>query len=88
MNLTNDNDLGCRQVAVVGGLDAMASLIVRHFPSFHFCPSDAQANYGECKANEKSTKESRAEYQDQDLDLLVVVLGVLVNLVEKDTRNR
>lgn len=88
MNLTNDNDLGCRQVAVVRGLDAMASLIVRHFPSFHCFPSDAQAKNGGRKASEKSFREKPAEHQDQDLDLLVVVLGVLVNLVEKDTKNR
>eukprot|EP00250_Pteridium_aquilinum_P009658 c18835_g1_i1 orf=139-2943(+) len=88
MNLTNDNDLGCRQVAVVGGLDALASLIVKHFPSFQSFPSNVEKRNRDRKANEKFTKDIQAEYQDQDLDLLVVVLGVLVNLVEKDTRNR
>ncbi|KAI5069519.1 hypothetical protein GOP47_0015820 [Adiantum capillus-veneris] len=78
MNLTNDNELGCRRVAIVGGLDAMASLIVRLFPSFRSFPSNVQGGGGE----------TPQELKDQDLDLLVVVLGVLVNLVEKDTKNR
>ncbi|MCO5549343.1 hypothetical protein L7F22_002812 [Adiantum nelumboides] len=86
MNLTNDNELGCRRVAIVGGLDAMASLIVRLFPSFHSFPSNLKGEVGETP--QKVIKASETESKDQDMDLLVVVLGVLVNLVEKDTKNR
>lgn len=78
MNLTNDNDLGCRQVAASGGLDAMASLITEHYPSFL-----SVSNRG--VQRERFTEKGS---NDQDLDLLVVILGVLVNLVEKDCRNR
>ncbi|MCO5548529.1 hypothetical protein L7F22_001989 [Adiantum nelumboides] len=86
MNLTNDNELGCRRVAIVGGLDAMASLIVRLFPSFHSSPSNLEGEVGETP--QKFIKASQTGSKDQDMDLLVVVLGVLVNLVEKDTKNR
>jgi len=33
MNLTNDNPVGCFQVAACGGLGVIASLLVAHFPS-------------------------------------------------------
>jgi hypothetical protein len=33
MNLTNDNPVGCFQVAACGGLGVIASLLVVHFPS-------------------------------------------------------
>jgi hypothetical protein len=94
MNLTNDNPIGCHQVAVCGGLDTMASLIVDHYPLFQChlfasskhtgkdTSSESPAN-GSCSFNQKDEPLS-----DQDLDLLVVILGVLVNLVEKDTGNR
>lgn len=88
MNLTNDNDLGCRQVAADGGLDAVALLIAKHFPSFQSVSLKVRRRNGEDKGNNRIKQESDANHQDQDLDLLVVVLGVLVNLVEKDTRNR
>lgn len=94
MNLTNDNPIGCHQVAVCGGLDTMASLIVDHYPLFQShlfassknrgkdISSESPVN-GSCGLNQKDEQLS-----DQDLDLLVVILGVLVNLVEKDTGNR
>ena len=86
MNLTNDNDLGCRQVAAAGGLDAMALLIANHFPSFRtVCPRSLRK-----KAEEDNSKSISPETDvvQQDLDLLVVILGVLVNMVEKNTSNR
>ncbi|KAH7287577.1 hypothetical protein KP509_32G063200 [Ceratopteris richardii] len=88
MNLTNDNELGCRRVAIVGGLDAMASLIVKLFPSFHSFPSDVPRRDGGQRDTKRVNTTSSTNAEDQDLDLLVVILGVLVNLVEKDTRNR
>jgi hypothetical protein len=83
MNLTNDNDLGCRQVAAAGGLDAMALLIANHFPSFRTVSHRS-------KAEEKNEKPISPETNvvQQDLDLLVVILGVLVNMVEKNSSNR
>ncbi|KAG5246915.1 wings apart protein [Salix suchowensis] len=32
MNLTNDNPIGCQQIAVCGGLETMSTLIAGHFP--------------------------------------------------------
>ncbi|KAJ1417619.1 Wings apart-like protein [Sesbania bispinosa] len=52
MNLTNDNPVGCQQIAAYGGLETMSMLIADH-----------------------------------ELDFLVAILGLLVNLVEKDGRN-
>lgn len=94
MNLTNDNPIGCHQVAVCGGLDTMASLIVDHYPLFqsHLFSSSKHTRKDtstESPANGSCTFSQRDEaLSDQDLDLLVVILGVLVNLVEKDTGNR
>nr|CAD1844372.1 unnamed protein product [Ananas comosus var. bracteatus] len=64
MNLTNDNPVGCQQIAACGGLDTMVSLIVQHIPSFDL------------------------HLSDHELDFLVAILGLLVNLVEKDSQNR
>eukprot|EP01018_Ginkgo_biloba_P033675 Gb_07895 [translate_table: standard] len=94
MNLTNDNPLGCHQVAACGGLDTMASLIVGHYPLFqsHLFTSGRQKGNGTHLdlANIRSSSDDHSDeaLSDQDLDLLVVILGVLVNLVEKDTGNR
>jgi hypothetical protein len=80
MNLTNDNPVGCQQIAASGGLETLSSLIACHFPSFSSClppfgiESDIQ--------NEKNLR------PDQESDFLVAILGLLVNLVEKDGRNR
>uniref|UniRef100_A0A7N0TK63 Wings apart-like protein C-terminal domain-containing protein n=1 Tax=Kalanchoe fedtschenkoi TaxID=63787 RepID=A0A7N0TK63_KALFE len=81
MNLSNDNPIGCRQIAAHGGLESLSSLIARHFPFFNSPPP-------------LPSKLSLEEHQngthlnDQDIDLLVAILGLLVNLVEKDSRNR
>lgn len=87
MNLANENPTGCRQIASCGGLETMISLIASHFPSF-------------CKSLplESETEEDSLCFQldcqndrhltDQELDFLVAILGLLVNLVEKDGQNR
>ncbi|CAK9152507.1 unnamed protein product [Ilex paraguariensis] len=91
MNLTNDNPVGCQQIAACGGLETMSSLIAGHFPLFssYFPPSS------ELRENGLSSQSSiEVEHQndrhlnDQQLDFLVAILGLLVNLVEKDGCNR
>lgn len=82
MNLTNDNSVGCRQVAACGGLESMAELIVGHFPSFTRSPLFSEMEMpGTCHQKDK-------HLTDQELDFLVAILGLLVNLVEKDGINR
>ncbi|CAN1149809.1 Wings apart-like protein 1 [Linum perenne] len=75
MNSTNENPVGCRQVGACRGLEAMSSLIADHFPSFDSSTSLCNG-----------MKEGRLT--DQELDFLVAILGLLVNLVEKDGQNR
>ncbi|CAA7020793.1 unnamed protein product [Microthlaspi erraticum] len=79
MNLTNDNAIGCRQVGGCRGLESMAELIARHFPSFTRSPL-----FSEMEMSQKKDK----HLTDQELDFLVAILGLLVNLVEKDGVNR
>ena len=86
MNLTNDNDLGCRQVAAAGGLDAMALLIANHFPSFQTICCKSHKRKAEEEGDRMISRET--DVAQQDLDLLVVILGVLVNMVEKNASNR
>lgn len=82
MNLTNDNSVGCRQVATCGGLESMAELIAGHFPSFTSSPLFSQMEMpGTCHKKDK-------HLTDQELDFLVAILGLLVNLVEKNGINR
>lgn len=78
MNLTNNNPVGCRQVANCGGLHAVSSLLVAYFPK----PSvEALQGPGpKLKGKDSNT--------DQDLEMVVVALGVLCNLVERDEGNR
>jgi hypothetical protein len=78
MNLTNNNPVGCRQVANCGGLDAVSSLLVAYFPK----PSveALQVPGSKLKGKDSNT--------DQDLEMVVVALGVLCNLVERDEGNR
>ncbi|CAN1810716.1 Wings apart-like protein 1 [Linum perenne] len=71
MNLTNENPVGCRQVAACRGLETMSSLIADHFPLF-----------------DSPSYRSEGCLTDQELDFLVAILGLLVNLVEKDGQNR
>ncbi|CAH8372284.1 unnamed protein product [Eruca vesicaria subsp. sativa] len=79
MNLTNDNAVGCRQVGGCRGLESMAELIAKHFPSFTRSPL-----FSEMSSHQKKDK----HLTDQELDFLVAILGLLVNLVEKDGVNR
>jgi hypothetical protein len=81
MNLTNGNSVGCREVAACGGLESMAELVVGHFPSFTRSPLYSQMESGTCHQKDK-------HLTDQELDFLVAILGLLVNLVEKNGINR
>jgi hypothetical protein len=67
--------MGCQQIAACGGLDLMASVIIKHFPMFDNSNSNGQ------------TKDNK-HLKDYELDLLVAILGLLVNLVEKNSGNR
>ncbi|KAJ6416568.1 hypothetical protein OIU84_002429 [Salix udensis] len=87
MNLTNDNPTGCQQIAACGGLETMSSLIAGHFPLF----SSSISFFGEMQDDSLSIplkNQNDIHLTDQQLDLLVAILGLLVNLVEKDGNNR
>ncbi|THG15258.1 hypothetical protein TEA_029700 [Camellia sinensis var. sinensis] len=91
MNLTNDNPVGCQQIAACGGLETLSSLIAGHFPSF----SSSLPPFSGVRNDTMSSKSSlEVDHQndsllsDQELDFLVAILGLLVNLVEKDGHNR
>lgn len=86
MNLTNDNPVGCQQIAAYGGLETMSMLIAGHFPSFSSSLSFTQIK-GSSPRTEKDHLCDR-HLTDHELDFLVAILGLLVNLVEKDGRNR
>ena len=87
MNLTNDNYVGCQQIASCGGMETMCSLIANHFPSF--CSTSSTLN--DLKVHTSYLKfepPNDNHLTDQELDFLVAILGLLVNLVEKDGHNR
>ncbi|KAG5516870.1 hypothetical protein RHGRI_037564 [Rhododendron griersonianum] len=90
MNLTNDNPMGCQQIAACGGLETLSSLIAGHYPSF----SSSLSPFRDISDNTLSNSNLEIEHQneshlsDQELDFLVAILGLLVNLVEKDGENR
>jgi hypothetical protein len=90
MNLTNDNPIGCCQVAVCGGLGVIASLLVAHFPSPQsgLQEEGLEHRIGSLRHGSSEMLEGKSGQADQDLDLVVVALGVLCNLVEKDEGNR
>ncbi|KAL5839596.1 hypothetical protein ACOSQ4_012204 [Xanthoceras sorbifolium] len=81
MNLTNDNPVGCRQIASCGGLETMSMLIANHFPSFSSSFSPPSGSFD-------AEHQGDRHLTDQELDFLVAILGLLVNLVEKDGHNR
>ncbi|XP_014508622.1 uncharacterized protein LOC106768155 [Vigna radiata var. radiata] len=86
MNLTNDNPIGCHQIATYGGLETMSMLIACHFPSF-----SSPLSFDQIKENAAgNTKDPQSDRHltDHELDFLVAILGLLVNLVEKDGHNR
>ncbi|KAL6991034.1 hypothetical protein U1Q18_009157 [Sarracenia purpurea var. burkii] len=91
MNLTNDNPVGCQQIAASGGLETLSSLIACHFPTF----SSSLPPFIELRENTLSSNSNlevdhqhASHLSDQELDFLVAILGLLVNLVEKDGYNR
>ncbi|KAI4296697.1 hypothetical protein L6164_036637 [Bauhinia variegata] len=84
MNLTNDNPVGCQQIAAYGGLETMSSLIAGHFPSFSSSSLSFPLNTSKSKTDLKDDR----HLNDHELDFLVAILGLLVNLVEKDSHNR
>lgn len=91
MNLTNDNHVGCQQIASSGGLDTMASLIFSHFPSFDLHSStnrEFEKTITFSKQTDASWCPKKKHLNDHELDFLVAILGLLVNLVEKDSQNR
>lgn len=87
MNLTNDNPVGCQKIALHGGLETMSLLIAGHFPSF----SSTSSSFSQIRENTSKgaiSNPSEAHLTDHELDFLVAILGLLVNLVEKDSQNR
>lgn len=87
MNLTNDNPVGCREIAAYGGLETMSSLIAGHFPSFS-SSSSPSSNIQENSSSSDLDHQNDLHLTDQELEFLVAILGLLVNLVEKDGHNR
>lgn len=93
MNLTNDNPVGCRQIAECGGLETMASVIACHYPAFGSSSSSSSSvceieEYGVKIEFEEVKPPNKQQISDQEMDLLVAILGLLVNMVEKDDNNR
>ncbi|CAL4934159.1 unnamed protein product [Urochloa decumbens] len=101
MNLANDNPSGCEQIASCGGINTMASLIIKHFPSFDFSMNKSYQLKGVSSGHDvnvnqdllssqsgKAQQVKTKQLRDHELDFLVAILGLLVNLVEKDGLNR
>ncbi|MBA0789365.1 hypothetical protein Gotri_025691 [Gossypium trilobum] len=87
MNLTNGNPLGCKQIAASGALETLSTLIACHFPSFcSYLPriSEMEENSLRVELHNQNDR----PLTDPELDFLVAILGLLVNLVEKDEHNR
>ncbi|KAL6544792.1 hypothetical protein OROMI_023654 [Orobanche minor] len=87
MNLTNDNPEGCRQIASCGGLEILSSLIAGHFSSFSTSLQHVDSGLSS-KSSPRVNQRNNTPLTDRELDFLVALLGLLVNLVEKDGRNR
>lgn len=87
MNLTNENPAGCQQIAAYGGLETMPLIIAGHFPSFSSLPLSFVQIKGNTSKIPKDHQHDR-HLTDHELDFLVAILGLLVNLVEKDGHNR
>ncbi|KAH6790562.1 WAPL apart-like protein regulation of protein [Perilla frutescens var. frutescens] len=91
MNLANDNPEGCQQITKHGGLEILSSLIAGHFPSFSLSMPQSVNIRGSSlspKLSSRIDQQSNTDLTDQELDFLVAILGLLVNMVEKDGRNR
>lgn len=92
MNLTNDNTVGCQQIAACGGLEILSSLVASHFPIFtrylYAAHKNSRENSLLSRSRVEDTNQNDVHLTDAELDLLVAILGLLVNLVEKDGSNR
>lgn len=91
MNLTNDNPVGCKQIASCGGLEVLSALISGHYPSYSSTSSlcsQAEDSIAQLECGSELQSEDDNHFTDQEIDFLVAILGLLVNLVEKDNRNR
>lgn len=87
MNLTNDNPLGCKQIASSGALETLSTLLACHFPSFcSYLPRISEME--ENSLHVEHHNQNDRPLTDPELDFLVAILGLLVNLVEKDEHNR
>ena len=89
MNLTNDSAVGCQQIATCGGLETLSSLIAGHFPSFSLFTS-GERKETPLLTSTKLVFESQKDIRlnEQELDFLVTILGLLVNMVENNSDNR
>lgn len=91
MNLTNDNTVGCQQIAACGGLEILSSLVASHFPIFTrylYAHGNTRENSLLSRSFVEVANQNDVHLTDAELDLLVAILGLLVNLVEKDGPNR
>ncbi|GAB4826931.1 hypothetical protein Ancab_033809 [Ancistrocladus abbreviatus] len=91
MNLTNDNVVGSQQIADCGGLETVSSLIACHFPSFSssITPlNDPRDITSFSNPIIEIGSQTDTHLTEQELDLLVAILGLLVNMVEKNGHNR
>ncbi|GMJ14159.1 Wings apart-like protein 1 [Hibiscus trionum] len=87
MNLTNDNPLGCQKIAAYGAIEILSTLIASHFPSFcSYLPRAREIKEASLSVDLDDWND--IPLTDPELDLLVAILGLLVNLVEKDEQNR
>ncbi|KAK8494510.1 hypothetical protein V6N12_034672 [Hibiscus sabdariffa] len=87
MNLTNDNPLGCQKIAASGAIETLSTLIASHFPSFcSYLPRAKEMK--EASLSVDLDDRTDIPLTDPELDFLVAILGLLVNLVEKDEQNR
>ncbi|GMI72290.1 Wings apart-like protein 1 [Hibiscus trionum] len=87
MNLTNENPLGCRKIAASGAIETLSTLIASHFPSFcSYLPRAREMK--EASLSVDLDGRNDIPLTDPELDFLVAILGLLVNLVEKDEQNR
>lgn len=66
----------------------MSSLIAAHFPSFSSSSSSPSSEIKEKSSSIDLDHQNDRHLSDQELDFLVAILGLLVNLVEKDGHNR
>ncbi|XP_039020140.1 wings apart-like protein 1 [Hibiscus syriacus] len=87
MNLTNDKPLGCRQIAASGALEILSTLIACHYPTFcSYLPHSSEMEVISLSVEHHNQKDR--PLTDPELDFLVAILGLLVNLVEKDEHKR